>query len=679
MSLENLTLKRCYYSDEDDLINDFYLPTLSKAILYKRMSGYFSSSSLAIVAKGIIGLINNGGSMELIISPQLSKRDVKAIREIYENPVDYIGNEMLKDINEVKEQFIKDHIFALCWMLANNRLEIKVALPHNIDDNNDGIFHQKIGIFLDEFDNCLSFSGSINETANGWLNNVEEFKVFRGWVELERYYLQLDVDKFNNYWNNKAQRVQVHTLPSAIKKKMMAMAPDSYNELSLKRWYSRKEKKINLFSHQEDAVNAWLKNNCVGLLEMATGTGKTFTALGCVEKALEKYGQLMIIIACPQNHLVQQWKEEIDKYGINADKTIIADSTNKHWKKQLSDALFDQLLGNLETVFVLTSHGTFSKDFFQNKINEHSSRLKFMLIADEVHGMGAEKSSLSLNSNIGLRLGLSATPKRWFDTKGTEKIYSYFKKVVYEFGLNHAIINGFLTPYRYDLSFVSLNDEEISKYIRMTKAIVTKMNKAKEAQEDFEKLLFARANIVKNAEEKFEALNNILEGLGADIEQTIIYCSPEQKDRIFAILAEREIIFSPFTMEIGVTPQKKHDNLSERGYLLKMFGQGEFQVLVAIKCLDEGVDVPQAKNAIFMSSSGNPREYIQRIGRVIRKYRGKSEANLFDIVVKPSTSVLPPELLAYEKMIFEKERKRCEEIGRNASNWGEVLAQLHNT
>lgn len=680
MNFRKLNIRRSYNSEEDNLLEDFYIPVLNNAVEYKRLAGYFSSTSLAIAAKGIIGLIENGGIMELIVSPKLTMTDIEIIKKYYSNPGEYIGEKIIKDIEEIRDDFIKNHVFALCWMLANEKLSLKFAIPSSLDlGSSEGIFHQKIGVFRDRAGDYLSFSGSINETAGGWLKNIEEFKVFRGWVEAENYFVNIDRERFDFFWDDRGKKTRVYDLPSVVKKELVSMAPDSLNkeDFSVGLFYEKKDK-INLYPHQKEAIDAWEKNNHLGLLEMATGTGKTFTALGAVDRIMDSFDNLMIIISCPQNHLVQQWEQEIEKFGFGAYKKIIADSTNQKWKFDFSETLYDLALGNIKTTFVLTSHSTFSKEFFQKKIDKFSSKINFLLIADEVHGMGAEKTRLSLNTNVQLRLGLSATPKRWFDVEGTEIIYSYFGDVVYSFGLEHAIINRFLTPYRYNLKFVNLTDEELKMYIKMTRTIISKKGKKDQEEEDLENILFARANIVKDAENKLGVLEEFLDKIGSNIKQTIIYCSPKQKDKVLKILGRRGIISSKFTMETGIKPEEKYDGLSERSYILRLFGEGEIQVLVAMRCLDEGVDVPQAENAIFLSSSGNPREYIQRIGRVIRKYPGKREANLYDIVVKPNVEKLPSELREYEKKIYDKEKKRCEEIGKHALNWGNIISQIYN-
>ncbi|MDK2900707.1 MAG: hypothetical protein PWQ45_1267 [Thermosipho sp. (in: thermotogales)] len=693
MGLKTILLKRTYSSDCDDILHDFYIPVLNESTEYYRLAGFFSSTSLAIAAKGISTFIRNKGIIKLIVCPKLTKDDLNAIIEAKEHPENYIGKKMSQELNKLGEDFIRDHIFALGWMVANNKLEIRVAIPYNENGfplkqdelQIKGIFHQKVGIMKDSEGNIVTFSGSINETASGWLNNVEEFKVFRSWIEEEKDYAKSDIEKFYRFWNGSSQQVKTISLPHAVKKKLLEIAPKDIEDIQLDRWYEktkRKKKKIELYKYQKDAIDAWLKNNSSGIFEMATGTGKTFTALGCANKIFEDESKVLLIITCSYQHLTNQWKNEIKKFGIEYDNLILAYS-GVQWKDKFANSLIDLELGYIKKLIVLTTHRTFSSDDFIRIIQRNKRKFNIMLIADEVHWLGAKKSRKGLIKEYDFRLGLSATPQRWFDSIGTQKIYDYFGGIVYEFSLKDAItkINPsigktYLTPYRYKPKFVSLTEEELEEYLDKTRTIVVKYFTAKnneEKDEILENLLFARANIIKNAKRKYDVLKEILKKLNP-IKYTLIYCTPQQIDEIMRIISKEGINSHRFTMEESTKPDKKYNGLSERDYLLKKFAIGEYQVLVAMKCLDEGIDVPQARTAILMASSGNSREYIQRIGRVIRRYSSKSEAIIYDIIVAPSLDKnLPHELKELEWKIFEKELRRYKEIAEIAVNNADAL------
>jgi len=693
INLKNIFIKKSYSSDNDDILNEFYVPVLANSIEYNRLAGFFSSSSLAISAKGITGLINNSGVMKMIASPQLNENDLKIIIDANIDPCKFIEKKMLEELENFENEIVRDHVFALGWLIANKKLEIKVALVYNDSgclmsyENSQlsGIFHQKVGILKDSNGNMLSFSGSINESALGWLENIEEFKVFRNWVEAEKDYVQADIKKFNIFWNNCSNRVRVIKIPDAVEKKLIRIAPIDISKLDLEKYCKRSQQKnkVILYQHQREAINSWIKNNFNGIFEMATGTGKTYAALGCLNRVFNITNKAFSIITCPYNHLLRQWKREIDRFGIQYKGMIIADSSNPSWKNKLTDLLIDFSLGNIKKLIILTTHNTFSSKDFIKIIQNNKGDSDILLIADEVHNLGAEKNRTGLIDEYTKRLGLSATPKRWFDEIGTHKIYDYFGGVVYEFGLEKAInrLNPtteetYLTPFRYVPKFVSLTYAELEEYVFKTKKIIRNYFQIKndtDKEKILENIFFQRANIIKNALKKYSKLTEILDSMESPLKWTLIYCNPKQIDEIMNIINKRQLIAHRFTMDEGVLPSNKYGGLSQREFILQKFEEGDYQILVAMKCLDEGIDIPQARKAILMASSGNPREYIQRIGRIIRRHKSKREAIIYDIVVIPSFKDLPQDLMEIEWKIFQKEIKRYEEISRMAINSAEAL------
>jgi len=698
MSLKDLDLKICYSSETDDILNNFYIPALSQSKHYYRLAGFFSSSSLAVSAKGISQLIKNEGDMKLICSARLNEDDVNEIKENRSNYEDIIENTLLRDLKSFENFLIRDHVKALGWLYSKGRLAIKVAI---MIDNEDvpldyyrisklGLFHLKVGILEDSEGNLVSFSGSINETGMGWLENIEEFKVFKSWDYIGNKYLEKDFAKFKKFWEDSSiskspcRKFRIFDLPTAIQKELIHIAPKNFSDLQLEKQkkpvvvVKPKKQKIKLRDYQKKALNAWLENNRKGIFEMATGTGKTITALGCLNEISENIEDYISIISCPQTHLVKQWEEEIKKLDVYFDTLLIASGSNYKWRDSLSDLLDNNYLGYDNKVIIITTHDTFSSEDFKKLIKTKAKSKNLFLIADEVHGLGSRKRKEGLTDNFIFRLGLSATPKRWYDTKGTEYIYNYFGNVVFKFPLSKALMEvnpdtgkTFLTPYRYLPSFTYLNEAELEEYLSLTRKIVAIYNKSKvdcEAEEKLERLLFYRADIIKNAENKYELLEKLLDELGKEIKWTIIYSSPKQIDKVVKLVNRLKIKAHRFTMSEGVKPSKKYNGMSEREYLLKNFDNGKYQVLVAMKCLDEGVDIPPARIAIIMSSSGNPREYIQRIGRVVRRYKNKKEAKIYDLIVTPSQKGLPEDLKDIEIKIFKKEFKRFLEIAQTAIN-----------
>lgn len=689
MGLKNLKIKRCYDSDTDDVLNDFYIPALSESVLYRRLAGFFSSTSLAIAAKGISQLILNGGRIELVTSPRFNQNDIEAIKNNVESIESTIERVMLDDLEVLENKFVKDHVRAFGWMLANKLMTIKVAVVTSEDGlpmdeisiKNLGLFHLKVGILEDAVGNKLSFSGSENETSFGWIKNVEEFKVFKNWIPLENQYFKKDEHKFNKYWANEGRRIKTFALPDAVRRKLIDKAPDNLNEIDLSQWDEpHANGQIRLRSYQKDAVECWLNNDFCGIFDMATGTGKTITALQCLDEVLKKPNKHIIVLTCPYNHLVDQWKKELKKKDINIE-SIIADSRNRNWKNDLVNRICDLGIGVYDELLIYTTHDTFSsKDFINiiNKAGDYCDDLKIMLLADEVHGIGSPKRKEGLLARYDYRLGLSATPQRWFDSIGTDAIFSYFKDVVYTYSLEDAIHNGYLTPYIYKPYFVKLTEEEYKAYEQQSKKIgrmyhVTKNDSEK--KELFSLLCILRQQIVRNAVNKIDMFIKLLENV-ENIEHCLIYCSPKQIKTVQRILNKKNIIQHKFTQIEGIKKESKYGGLSERDHLLNQFSKGVYQVLVSMRCLDEGVDIPPARLAFMLDNSGNPKEYIQRRGRILRKHENKEYATIYDIIVEPSHSD-SNFLNSMETRIFTNELRRYEAFSKIAQNSNECLATIN--
>lgn len=694
MNLREIPLKSAYDSDGDNVLNDFYIPALSNSVLYYRLTGYFSSSTLVAAAKGIAGLIKNGGEIHLITGAVFQEKDIEAIKTAIQTPEKIVENSMLEELENLEDGFIKDHIKALAWLVAKRKLQIKIAI---VLDNEGfpmtikgliktGIFHQKVGILEDFEGNRLSFSGSDNESANGWQNNVEEFKVFRNWVEEEKNYFEADLSKFEKFWFSTAKRTKIIDMPKAIEEKLVKIAPQSMEEVNLHKWAiqaNNSSEKGGLRGYQKEAVSNWLNNNRMGILEMATGTGKTFTALSCLEHITKVEKTLITIISSPYMHLSEQWLKEATKFGIDGTK-LVADSSQSNWKDRLVDALLDVENGIDDKLTVFTTHTTFSSNDFIRIIQESKQRRpnqKLFLIADEVHGIGALQRQIGLIDDYTFRLGLSATPKRYFDDKGTEKIFEYFGDVIFDFSLKAAIDAGYLTPYIYKPHFTFLTEEELEKYEAETR----KISKAyycsrsdNEKDEIYTLLLIKRQKIIRNAANKIGVLAEIVDSI-QPIKHCLIYCSPQQIRQVQGLLNEKNVIQHKFTEEEGTRAEDRFGGKSEREYLIEQFSSGIFHTLVSMKCLDEGVDVPPARIAIILDNSGNPKEYIQRRGRVLRNYPGKKRAIIHDVIVEPTLKTsTPQELRDIERRIITKELARYRDFASSAENADVCLEIMEN-
>lgn len=688
-NFRNIPLKLSYDSGLDDILWDFYIPVLSMSKTYDRIAGFFSSSSLALSARGLEDFISNGGKMRLVTCPQLSKNDVDMLEKTTKNIDQLLTDNFIKDYSEIESQFQRDHVQALGWMIANGKLEIKIAIIRKngkVCDRDQieqiGIMHQKVGILYDSTGQIISFSGSNNESASGWLGNTEEFKVFCSWTGAMPY-VQEDIKKFNSFWNEDRPDVEMKDIPSALKEHLITISKDfEPARLATKHYYPQKlikeKQELKLFFYQKNAVNKWEENSRMLLLQMATGCGKTRTAIGCMNNTLKDTNKLLVIIACPQATLATQWKTDVESLKIEEHRSIEINGNISGWETIVKREIKKLGAGRYRNLIIYTTHQICSSPKFINILKDSNEQITKFLIGDEVHGMGASKAQNGLLDLYQYRLGLSATPQRWFDDAGSILIEDYFGNDNFEFSIHDALTNinpltgkPFLVNYTYDPRFISLTEDELEEYKRITDKIVKMSRYANDEESSgyLDMLRFQRANIEKNAENKYIELESILDEIGSDISDTIIFVSDAQIDRVMRMLGDRGIPASRFTQAQSTAKSERYGGLSERDYIIKLFKEKQYKVLVAIKCLDEGIDIPSADRAIVMASSTNPREYVQRIGRIIRQAPGKYSAIIHDMIIKPSLDLFYDDtLIEMEKRIFKKEMDRVLELSENAIN-----------
>ena len=431
MSFKDLDLLPTYNSSKNNLIKDFYVPVLSEAVTYDRVTGFFNSHSLALAAKGLKNFILNDGKMRLLCGTQLSEGDLNTIVNA-SDIAKTIAEDFLNDLDSIYDDIELNHIKLLAWMVDNDYLEIKIGIVKNELGYTGGILHEKTGILQDKDGNNLLFSGSNNETGRGWSSggygNIEKFKVFLSWEDDK--FMEDDIKTFEEDWNNENEFLEVMDVPKAAKEGLVKLAPDSFDELMvlpLTYGEMRGTGDIReLRDYQEEAISKWFENDKQGIFEMATGTGKTFTALNCIKKLLKEEDELLIIIACPYAHLVEQWAADVENF-INIKTFRIYASGNNKWKKDLSDLAFDFDLGVVEKAVILTTHNTFSMDFFVNEVS--NIFVNTFLIVDEVHHVASKSFSLGLLDDYNYRLGLSATPYIHNNQEATDLLFNYFNLV----------------------------------------------------------------------------------------------------------------------------------------------------------------------------------------------------------------------------------------------------------
>lgn len=645
--LSDLALTFDYRSDQSDLAHELFIPLLERSTTYDRAAGYFTSGSLTLVSRGLDAFVRNGGNMRLVTSPALQTEDIDAIHEGYAARADVLERVLLEEINGWKIDDELDRISLLSWLIAENRLEVMIALPTG---GSVGIYHEKIGVFGDGT-SYVALSGSANETRGGLLDNFEVVDVFTSDRDPDR--VALKRNQFERLWSNSTESLEVVPFPDAARRALLNRAEPSRSMVALRHGKASRP----LRDYQQEALDAWEENDRVGILEMATGTGKTRTAITAMNRLSESTDRLVVVVLAPYIHLVDQWVEEMSKWGIRA-LPMHGDSTR--WLPKALDTIKHAAAGVTDVAVLVATH----KSTVLNPFSQVAASLPLastLLIADEMHHLGTPAFLDSLPAPR-YRLGLSATPYRWNDEAGTTRLLDFFGGVIYEYGLRAAISDGYLTPYRYEPVIVELDADELAAYRSVVAQIIDSLDSSTAVRDDrkLSRLMKRRSEILNTASGKLTHLK------GQMVEQeparTLIYCAGLEQ-----LGAVQNIAW-----DLGVNSRRfsSEESSGDRATMLEGFETGDIPCLAAIRCLDEGVDVPSTREAYLLASSGNPRQFIQRRGRVLRLADGKREARIVDYVVVPE-----PEH-PREEEILRKEIARVVEFAETATNRAQALEPL---
>lgn len=689
MSFKDLVLLKCYRTYKNDIIKEFYTPVLKRTILYQRAVGFFSSTALIDLTKGISGMIRNGGKIQFIVSPLLSQEDIDAINKGYEKKK-IIGKALMREFKEPENYFQEERLNWLAYLIEEGFLEIKVAFTP--PGKEMGMYHEKIGIVTDECGNKIVFTGSLNETINAFHNNYESIVVFNSWEQSREYADEMQRD-FEALWNDEDDDLEIIEFPDVVKEKFRIRRKEKLNldidekegnivNYGVKKGMPHIPDGFSFRGYQRDAIESWRNHGYRGIFDMATGTGKTYTGLGAVVRLFEEKKRLAIIIVCPYQHLVEQWVEDIELFNMTPTIGYSA-SKQKNWKKRLKNDVLDFSIGIIDTFCFVTTNATYSTKFVSDLMAQLGPDT--LLLIDEAHNFGSPSLKKKLYLNIDYRLALSATLDRHGDEEGTQALKNYFGEKCIEYDLNRAIKEKKLTPYYYYPVVVYLNDEELEKYKELSYLIAKECHKDKHGKinitERGKRLLLQRARIVAGAESKLDELRELMKKYKND-SHMLVYCGATRMQSFDADVSEadeegeRQIVAVSKILgnELGmkVTHFTANESAEEREVIKQRFSIADpYQAIVAIKCLDEGVNIPSIKTAFILASTTNPKEYIQRRGRVLRLAKDKPYAVIYDFVTltKPLHEVDPysPDYNC-ERALARRELLRIKEFGEIALN-----------
>jgi len=577
-------------TSDNDLVKELYEPCLKWAITYDRGVGYFSSGWIMINAKGMADFASRGGKARWITSPILSETDYTTIRTGLSSTdiADFFRDIINRNVDELEKQLEENTLNALAWMVYDGIIEFRFAVPQN--ELLDGDFHDKFGIFSDG-KNSLSFSGSVNDSIKGTVN-YESIKVFKSWVGMSEY-VDLDKKRFEKLWNNKDKNLKIFTLPEGIKEKIFKLrkSPRPYS-------YEKKEEVPNKWIHQEKALEIFLKEKH-GILEMATGTGKTRTAIRIINRLLDIGEIKRVVITMHGNDLLEQWCKEIYK-GIEQVRVY------KHFGNHKEFTRF--LLNPDKAVLVVSRDAEYLNDIIikTNKVIKDNQK-ETMFVFDEVHGFGSLSMRNTLSGKVQpfkYRLGLSATPEREFDEDGNVFIQNEVGSVIFRFTLKDAIEKGILCEFDYIPLEYQLTDEEKKK----KRDIIARYSAKRKNNEFFsdDEMYRELALVNKTSISKLPLFEKLIREKPALLERSIIFVQTREYG------VEVQNILIKYCHEYHT-----YYSSDDASNLLK-FSRGELDCLLTCQKISEGIDIQSVKNIIIFASDKSKLVTTQRIGRSLR-------------------------------------------------------------
>lgn len=653
MNYREMDIKHSYISKGDNNIVDSFLnPILRYTKEYKRSVGFFSSGVFETIMPGIVGLARNNGSIKLIASPKLSEEDANAIWLGYEQRKKNVLAAFNKEFEKEMEKMDDEKLRLLCDLIRKNVLDIKIAVT-----DNGGIYHDKLGILQDFENNILVFYGSPNSSYKGYRSNYEKIRIAKGWELGNEEIVEEENREFDSLWNNTNEFVDVYEYQKVAENKLI--------EIIKKRSEGKKQNSIVLRDYQKQAIQAWVDNNYRGFYVMATGTGKTWTAIYSA-KELVKTHPSMIVICAPYKHLVKQWAEDVISAFPNAD-IIMVSSENPKWDIQITDAIIKMKYDTAAQLIIISTIASFKNKFINIIAKYRGERL---LIVDEAHRFTNHLEALK--TLFPYMLGLSATPFSGTSAAKGSELMKYFGGQVFNLPIEVALERGFLVPYYYYPIYVYASREEEEKFNNQSRIMASCFKNGKLVDVDtFIKAHRNRLRVISMLEEKQLKLDDIVNRI-SEKDHFVVYCGDGKLfdnnigeevrhiQSVKRVLCEHDYKSSQFTAT---------ESMQERMWLVDSFNKGEISALAAIRCLDEGINIPSIKGALILSSNDDYREFVQRRGRILRTYKGKDYAKIYDVIALPNDDM---------EQWAKIELRRFHEYAKLAVNWADLRSELEN-
>ena len=655
MNYKDMDIKRSYIScGEDGIADALIIPALKCTNHYCRSVGYFSSGVFETIMDGIPTFVRNGGDIKMIASPKLNDEDIDAINLGYEEKERIIGNAFSREFLEEVENFNDSRLALLAELIARGVLDIRIAVTNTLGD-----YHDKLGILEDFEGNKVAFYGSANSSKNGYRDNYDKIRVVKSWIDGQKDSVDDEMEEFDSLWNGTNKFVEVYEYKESARKHLLQVMERRSN--------LRKQGNtgIKLRDYQEEAIKAWVNNDYHGFYVMATGTGKTWTAIYSAKRLLEEHSATVVICA-PYKHLVKQWAEDVRKAFPDA-VLIMVSSENPSWNQKISQAIINKRYNKNVQIIIISTIVSFNLDRFTNVISKDSSDK--LLIVDEAHRF--TKRSEKLKNDYKYMLGLSATPYSGRSATSGKELMKYFGGQVFDLPIETALYKKFLVPYYYKPIFVYATDDEEERFRKQSRIIASYFRNGKCIDpESLAKTLRNRLRIISMAQAKIDGIGDFVNEIEEN-DHVVVYCGDGRlyDDTGEEIRHIRQVKRVLNDMDYKASQFTAQENMMERMELVDAFNKGEISALAAIRCLDEGINIPSIKSALILSSNDDYREFVQRRGRILRLYDDKESAVIYDVVVLPSN-----DMTEWAKI----ELRRYREYAKLSINYDETMDELDN-
>ena len=652
MTFKEFAIEKSYINrGSNNFLDSLLKPALREAAYYRRSVGFFSSSVFSLLLNSLPSFIRNNGKIHLIVSPELSNDDIKAIQLGYEKKSDLLNRRFLEDFDAEIRLFDDVGLDTLAELVARGILDVKVASVKN----DFGIYHDKLGILTDKVGNNVVFYGSPNSSANAYLNNYEKIRVVRDWIQGEGEAVRDEISEFDSMWENRNPYLEVFDFMESVKECILVVKEERSRGNKVK-------DPIELYDYQKDAIQAWVDKGFRGFYVMATGTGKTWTAIYSAKRLLEEH-KCLIVIAAPYKHLVRQWAEDVNKLFPDAE-TVLISSENPQWYTISKRLVLSQQYHPEKQIILITTIKSFYSAKFEKVIN--LSDEEKLLIVDEAHRFTQRPENLMRAYSY--MLGLSVTPINGKQNESGIALLDFFGGLAYNLPIEEALERNFLVHYNYFPVYVTATSAEEENFNAISSNMAGCFRDGVLIdRERFVKYVRARLRIMGMAEEKLARIKTFVDQI-KEKDHFVVYCGDgrlfdEQDEEI------RHIQFVQNQMDdMGIRTSQftANENMDRRMELVDMFNKQEIDALVAIRCLDEGINIPSIKSALILSSNDDYREFVQRRGRILRKYKGKKSADIYDVVVLPSAMCPKMAIIElrryyeYAKLALNKEERLVE-------------------